>query len=223
MKSPITLAESQERISCESVVRKGQQTFIEVGDALLTLRDKRLYRNDYANFEDYCRKEFGWSASRSRQLVSSAQVAKSVTIVTLPTEAEAREMGKIPAESRNDVAKKAAESGEVTAKSIRAAARVPATIASEPTSPAQDDDEPEAWDERPRIKTAEEEISEDAAPAVVIPQDIREHMESVVADWEYIQTNPEVELVRAAALNFQVADRMFRKWAKQLDYIKANA
>jgi hypothetical protein len=50
-------------------IKAGQKTFVEVGLKLMQVRDRRLYRIDFATFEDYCEQELGWSPSRSRQLI----------------------------------------------------------------------------------------------------------------------------------------------------------
>ncbi len=39
----------------ETTINAGLQTFHEVGNALLAIREARLYRQDFATFEDYCR------------------------------------------------------------------------------------------------------------------------------------------------------------------------
>lgn len=57
----------------ETVIERGQQTFVEVGLALAEIRDSRLYREDFATFEEYCNERWGWTASRSRKLISSAE------------------------------------------------------------------------------------------------------------------------------------------------------
>jgi hypothetical protein len=38
-----------------SFIDGGIKTFIEVGSALLEIRDDRLYRESYGTFDDYCR------------------------------------------------------------------------------------------------------------------------------------------------------------------------
>src|ERR1044071_7326862 len=48
-------ADQAEFDACEAVVRKGWDTYIEVGLALARIRDKELYRAEYSSFEAYCR------------------------------------------------------------------------------------------------------------------------------------------------------------------------
>jgi len=84
----------------ETTINAGLQTFYEVGNALLVIREARLYRQDFATFEDYCRQRWGMVGSRARQLIAAAGVAenlKSVTTVTLANEAQARELAALAA------------------------------------------------------------------------------------------------------------------------------
>jgi hypothetical protein len=117
----VTLLRDDQRLAeLEKTIARGQKTFVEVGLALAEIRDLRLYRREYSGFEEYCRRKWGWSASRARQLVASAQVAKSVTIVTLPNEAAARELGKAEPGARAGVVQAIVDQGKtVTAKEIK--------------------------------------------------------------------------------------------------------
>lgn len=84
----------------EAIIERGVQTFVEVGLALMEVRDRRLYREaGYATFEKYCVGRWGWKSSRSRQLIGAAYTAQvlssgdeSVTVVTPQNEAQAREL-----------------------------------------------------------------------------------------------------------------------------------
>lgn len=80
----------------EAVIERGKQTFIEVGGALLEIRDRQLYRaRGFATFDGYCRDHWDFGSSRAGQLIAAAEVAQSVTTVTLPpppTERTAREL-----------------------------------------------------------------------------------------------------------------------------------
>jgi hypothetical protein len=85
----------------ETTIKAGLQTFYEVGAALLAIRDARLYRRDFATFEDYCRHRWGMVASRARQLIGAAGVAanlEGVTDVTLSNEAQARALASLAAD-----------------------------------------------------------------------------------------------------------------------------
>jgi hypothetical protein len=77
----------------EQVVRKGLGTFIEVGVALVEIRDRRLYRDaGYTTFERYCRERWGWSRQHAYRLIDGAQVAALVSPIgdTPANESQAR-------------------------------------------------------------------------------------------------------------------------------------
>ena len=123
----------------ERVIKRGVSTFLEVGSALLRIRNERLYRAKYDTFDDYCRKKWGFQSSRARQLIGAAQVienVKSVTSgntstggkeVTLPeSERQTRELAGLSPEQQKDAwdrAVKTAPKGKVTGKHLKNARR----------------------------------------------------------------------------------------------------
>lgn len=113
----------------EKVIDRGKKGFVEVGEALEEIRDKKLYREKYGTFEEYCLKKWGWSANYGRRVIEAAEVAKSVPIGTITNEGSARALAKVPREHRAAVVEKAASNGPVTAKAIREAAKpIPVTV-----------------------------------------------------------------------------------------------
>ncbi len=77
----------------EIVIANGLQTFVDVGQALLEIRDRRLYRECYKTFDDYCRERWGWSRSYAHRHIQGAQVARLLPIGDKPgNEAQAREL-----------------------------------------------------------------------------------------------------------------------------------
>jgi hypothetical protein len=73
---PLTPAEKVRLAELESTVQAHVETFLTVGRALAEIRNKRLYRQYWTTFEDYCLKRWGFSGSRGLDLVRSAQVAE---------------------------------------------------------------------------------------------------------------------------------------------------
>ena len=53
---------------CEKIIEKGKKTFIEVGRALLQIKEQELYRSDYDTFADYCKERWGFNDSRAGSL-----------------------------------------------------------------------------------------------------------------------------------------------------------
>lgn len=114
---------------CERVIERGLHTFVEVGAALLTIRDERLYRAEHSTFDDYCRDRWQISDRRARQLMDAAQIG---TTVPIANEAQARELTGLPAETQREVFAAATEAtqGKPTASAIREARQ---SIAPRPT------------------------------------------------------------------------------------------
>jgi hypothetical protein len=44
----------------EGVIEGEMGAFIAVGRALSTIRDRKLYRQQYRAFDDYCTEKWGW-------------------------------------------------------------------------------------------------------------------------------------------------------------------
>ena len=70
----LELAESKRLIALESVISKGQKTFVEVGEALAEIRDSKLYRSDHKTFEDYCQSKWGWKKAHAYRTVDRNKV-----------------------------------------------------------------------------------------------------------------------------------------------------
>lgn len=87
----LSTVEQAELTACETIIKKGLQTFIEVGSALMSIRDNQLYRATHATFEDYTLSRWGISRPRAYQLMGAAQVAENLsTIVDTPPANEAQ-------------------------------------------------------------------------------------------------------------------------------------
>jgi hypothetical protein len=73
--SPLSAVESDHLQQLETVIERGRQAFIEVGSALLEIKDSRLYRATHKTFEDYCRERWGISRSYAHRMIEAAGVA----------------------------------------------------------------------------------------------------------------------------------------------------
>jgi hypothetical protein len=80
----LTGVERSKLADLESVVDRGLKTFVEVGHALMEIRDSRLYRATHRTFRAYCEERFGFSDSRGRQLIAAAKTVTDVTLLGLP-------------------------------------------------------------------------------------------------------------------------------------------
>lgn len=73
--------EEQRLAELESVIERGAQTFIEVGKALMEIKEGRLYRtaeNPKRTFEDYVQERWGWSRQWAYRQIQAAEVAENV-------------------------------------------------------------------------------------------------------------------------------------------------
>jgi hypothetical protein len=115
--------------SCEEVIERGLGTFVEVGNALLTIRDAKLYRADYDTFEGYCIDRWNLSRKRAYDLTNAAEVVAALSPIgdtPLPTnEAQARALA--PLKDHPEVAaeamRRATTNGKATATSVRDAVK----------------------------------------------------------------------------------------------------
>ncbi len=64
-----TLEDCEERIS---------SSFVALGEAIRTIRDRRLYREDFDTFEAYCQERWGWTRQHAYQLMAGAEVAATL-------------------------------------------------------------------------------------------------------------------------------------------------
>ena len=72
-------AEEREKLhNCEGIIERGLTRFVEVGRAILTIRDQRLYRETHSTFEEYCRERLRISPRRAYQLGAAAEVVANL-------------------------------------------------------------------------------------------------------------------------------------------------
>ncbi len=123
----LTSTEAKDLRKLESVIERGQKTFIEVGKALMEINQRKLYRDTHSTFPDYCREKWGFAKSRAYQLIESAKVVGNVhscgQIEPPANEAQARPLAQLPvaqqANAWQDVVDECKERGEpVTAAAV---------------------------------------------------------------------------------------------------------
>lgn len=119
---------------CEGVIERGLATFVDVGTALLEIRDDRLYRAEFGTWEDYCRKRWGFSDRRASQFIEAASVVPKILGSGLPAptvESQARELARVPEGERAEVWRETIErtGGKPTAAATRTTARMRQTAA----------------------------------------------------------------------------------------------
>lgn len=122
----LTAAEADLLADCEVTISRGLDTFREVGDALMQVRDNRLYRAEFATFDLYAEQRWGFTKGRANQLVRAASVAQLISDTDVPeikNEAQARELAPLlddPVELRAAFTEAVKQSnGQPTAAVIR--------------------------------------------------------------------------------------------------------
>jgi protein gp37 len=127
----------------EAIIEAGLLTFVEVGSALLSIREARLYRGAFGSFEDYCRDRWGMSKTHANRMIDAAGVASNLTpIGVMPAnEAQVRPLARLGPEEQREawtLAVESAPDGRPTAGQVGAAAAMlfpaddtPAEVAAE--------------------------------------------------------------------------------------------
>jgi len=64
---------------CEIVIRKGLQSFVDVGRALLEIRKEKYYQAQYETFTEYCRARWNLGTSRVYQLINATYVMDNLS------------------------------------------------------------------------------------------------------------------------------------------------
>ncbi len=126
----------------EEIIESHKKSFLEVGAALVAIKDGRLYREKYATFKEYIEVRWSFKKSRAYQLMAASEDRQDLSTVVdvlemQPNERQLRELAKVAPEERPRVLKKAkakakSEGRKPTAKDIEQAA-----------VPIQDDDDDE--------------------------------------------------------------------------------
>lgn len=129
MQEIVSTEERNELAQHEGVIERGLKTFVDVGNALLAIRDKRLYRQDHGTFEGYCRERWGMERAHAYRLIDSAQVVANLSPIgdKLPTtESQVRPLTNLEPEQQVEVWQRAVETapnGKVTASHVETVKR----------------------------------------------------------------------------------------------------
>jgi hypothetical protein len=144
METVLTTTETNRLESLEAVIGSGMQTFAEVGNALLAIRDGRLYRASHGTFEAYCRDRWGMTNRHANRLIESAAVVANVgPIGPKPeTESQARPLAKLepneqPVAWKEATYKAESEGRRVTARDVEKAVEERKESKARNTTPAR--------------------------------------------------------------------------------------
>lgn len=121
----LTIEQRAELQRCERVIQSGLETFELVGNALLSVRDSKLYRETHDDFEHYCRDKWSMSKRHANRMVGAAEaVANLGPVGPRPTaERQVRPLTELQPEQQREAWTAAVEAsdGKPTAKHVEAA------------------------------------------------------------------------------------------------------
>ena len=114
MNNLLNIEERNELERCEVVIKQGLETFVEVGQALMLIREKKLYRVEYGTFKDYCEEKWGFKERRVYELMNSSKVIDNlencaIAQVLPQNESQARPLTKLEPELQAEAWQKTVE------------------------------------------------------------------------------------------------------------------
>lgn len=126
----LTVPEADRKAQLEATIERGMQTFVEVGLALMEIRDGRLYRAEFGTFEEYCQERWGWERRHAYRLIDAAAAVENVsnwTQTQVPAnEAQARPLTSLPPAQQREAWERVLETapnGKITAAIVTQAAK----------------------------------------------------------------------------------------------------
>jgi hypothetical protein len=124
----------------EATIERGLSTFIEVGNALVEIRDDRLYRErGFHTFEDYCRQRWGFGRNYANKQIAASRLVQNLgtTVPKSVTEGQVRELARLPPEQQREVAA-TIDFTKATAKDIHVAVEQRAAQQPKATTPEKE-------------------------------------------------------------------------------------
>ena len=74
MNDLLNVSERNELERCEVVIKQGLKTFVEVGQALMLIREKKLYRAEFGTFEAYCNAKWNLNRAYVNKMIAASNV-----------------------------------------------------------------------------------------------------------------------------------------------------
>lgn len=196
---PLSQEESRRLKECEKVIQRGRDTFLEVGGALGEIRESRLYRIEFATFEDYCRERWNISKSHANRLIDSAAVVSNLTpIGVIPTtESQARELVSLEPDVQRAVWEVALEKAPTddNGQPVMTAAHIKSVVASltKTVKIKEPDEDPGKAERKARFKSDRSEV--EAVYDQTVQSDLARYVETVT-QFEEMEWPGELEYFR---------------------------
>jgi hypothetical protein len=94
---PLTVEETADLARLEGTIKRGEKAFRETALALLEILERRLYREGWGNFDDYCRVRWSFQKNWGFKLASAARVILDQEKKGLPAPANCYQAARIRA------------------------------------------------------------------------------------------------------------------------------
>jgi len=117
----------QELERLEGIITRNLQSFYEVGQALMEIRDKGLYRDvlGFQTFEEYCKAKWLFTRQTAYQFIDSAKVIENVShglqIPAPSNERQTRPLARLKPDQQREAWQKAVDTapdGKITAAHV---------------------------------------------------------------------------------------------------------
>lgn len=106
MNNQLNISERNELERCEVVIKQGLKTFVEVGQALMLIRDKRLYRAEFGTFDEYCQSKWQMQKAFAYRLIGASEVVRNIEMSPMgdkpQNERQARPLTKLEPEIQRE-------------------------------------------------------------------------------------------------------------------------
>ena len=122
--SLLAVTEQHKLEEYETVIERGLNTFVDVGNALAQIRDGKLYRQTHSTFEEYCQQRWNLERRQAYRLMDAASVVSNVsnwTQIPPAVESQARPLTRLEPEEQIAAWQEAVETapnGKVTAAHV---------------------------------------------------------------------------------------------------------
>ena len=118
MPNELTTTDTTLLRECEDKIDRSLRSFVDIGDALLEIRESRLYRDEYEAFEGYCQARWNITKSRANQLISASRLVRNLESngdesVLPSSESVARELQRVGEDRVGDVWNRIVETAPV--------------------------------------------------------------------------------------------------------------
>lgn len=75
----LTKSERMQLKEHEAVIDNGIHTFVDVGNALLSIREGRLYKSEYDTFAAYCATKWGFNRNYANKIINASEVVRNLS------------------------------------------------------------------------------------------------------------------------------------------------